>query len=454
MMEDENNKWQRRFERERNARKIAENMLEEKALRVYQTNQELQDHLNTLENRIKERTQELTAAMEAAQRADQTKTEFLATISHEIRTPINGIQGMVDLLLNSELNAEQHSQAFAIQRSAKTLQAVVDDILDYSRIEVSGLELREESFDLPTLLEEVAGLIEHDCQTKGLTIEIDLSPALNKTFVGDIRRIKQVLLLLASNAVKFTEQGGIIFRANAETEHRSRSTVQFEVIDSGIGIKEEHVSELFEGFSQLDASHSRRFGGAGLGLALSKRIIESMEGKLGVDSTYGEGSIFWFAVPLGIEENKSGYWLLNDNEDNTAEPEIKVLKASAPKAGLKVLVVDDNQINCQFAQHFLHELGHECLIAENGAEAVEKARIEAVDLVLMDIQMPVMDGFEATRKIRLLGSEKGEVPIYAMSADNDPATNREAMESGMNGFLGKPIEKRVLEKVLEKVSQG
>jgi len=448
----ESEKWQRRLDRERNARKEAEGLLEEKSLKLFQANQDLQAHLNTLESRIKERTQELTAAMEAAQTADQTKTEFLATISHEIRTPINGIQGMVDLLLISSLDVEQKAQAQAIQQSAKTLQSVVEDILDYSRIEASGLELREEAFDLPTLLEEVSDIISQEAQAKGLSASIELSPALNKTFIGDVRRIKQVLLLLASNAVKFTHSGQITFRANAETEHRSKATVQFEVVDTGIGIKEDDLNDLFESFSQLDASHSRRFGGAGLGLALSKRIIESMEGKVGVDSTYGEGSTFWFAIPLVIEENKSGYWLLSDSETESVAPELNFVKAAPKKSQLKVLVVDDNQINCQFAQHFLHDLGHECQLAENGADAVEKTKESPFDLVLMDIQMPVMNGFEATEEIRKLGNENQQVPIYAMSADNDPETNREATKSGMNGFLGKPIEKRMLERVLQSVS--
>ncbi|OGT90997.1 MAG: hypothetical protein A2514_07775 [Gammaproteobacteria bacterium RIFOXYD12_FULL_61_37] len=448
---DEAGKWQRRFERERNARKDAEELLEQKALDLYKANRHLLENLLSLEKRIEERTRELTAAMQAARRADQAKTEFLATISHEIGTPLNGVAGMADLLLGSDLNDEQRSQALAIRRSAKKLEDVVADILEYSRIDGAGLELRQEPFDLPALVEEVAALIQDDVRKKGLALEIELPSALRKTFVGDSRRLRQVLTHLANNAVKFTESGRVRFRVSADTDQRTRSMVQFEVMDTGIGIREENVPGLFEAFSQVDASRSKRYGGAGLGLALSKRIIESMDGKLGVESRFGEGSTFWFAVPLGIEENTAGYWLLVDEDKKVSEPDTGVPLREARQKRLKVLVVDDNLINRQFAMHFLNELGHQSGFAENGAEALEQVVKEPYDLVLMDIQMPVMDGYEATRQIRALGGAAAALPIYAMSADDDFATNQAATEAGMNGFIGKPIERRSLEKILQRL---
>lgn len=450
-MEDEAEKWRLRFERERKSRKEAEELLEQKALELYRANRQLLENLLSLEKRIEERTRELTAAMQAARRADQAKKEFLDSVSHELLTPITGVFGMVDLLLGSNLSDEQRAQALDIRRSAKQLEEVVKVILDYSDRDGSGGELREVPFDLPALVDGVANGLRDEVRRKGLELEIDLPAALRKTFVGDVERLGRVLTHLANNAVKFTERGKITLRVSADTEQRTRSMVQFEVIDTGIGIREEHVSGLFEAFSQVDASHSKRYGGAGLGLALSKRIIESMDGKLGVESRFGEGSTFWFAVPLGIEENISGYWLLIDEEKRVTESHTGVSHKEVRRKSLKVLVVDDNLINRQFAIHFLNELGHQSGVAENGAEALEQVGREAYDLVLMDIQMPVMDGYEATRKIRELEGPAATVPIYAMSADDDTATTQAARDAGMDGFIGKPIERRTLEKILQAI---
>ncbi|MBU0498719.1 MAG: response regulator [Gammaproteobacteria bacterium] len=445
-------KWRLRFERERRSRKEAEELLEQKAVELYRANRQLLENLLSLEKRIEERTQELTAAMQAARRADQAKTEFLAGVSHEFRTPITGIDGMVDLLLGSDLNEEQRSQALAIRRSARALGEMVNNILEYSQSDGAGLELRELPFDLPDLIEAVAAHIQEEARKKGLTLEVELPLPLRRTFVGDVKRLRQVLSHLANNAVKFTEKGKIGLRVSADTDQRTRSMVHFEVIDSGIGIREEDIPGLFEAFSQVDASFARRFAGAGLGLALSRRIIESMDGKLGVESRFGEGSTFWFAVPLGIEENTAGYWILVDeemsvNDIGTGTPPPKEVR----RKSLKVLVVDDNLINRQFAMHFLNELGHRSGFAENGREAVEQVSREGYDLVLMDIQMPVLDGYQATRQIRELGGTAATLPIYAMSADDDAATTQAAQAAGMNGFIGKPVDRRSLEKLLQAI---
>ena len=367
---------------------------------------------------------ELVAAKEAAEAGARAKSAFLATMSHEIRTPLNGVLGMAALLRRSGLSAEQLDQVETIRNCGDALLGIIDDILSFSKLESGMVEIEQVPFGLARLVNAAVRVSLGAAQAKGLELTFELRPELPAFVRGDEKRLRQVLLNLLSNAVKFTPRGSVRLRVRG-SEADGEPRLRFEVVDTGIGIPESAKDRLFKEFSQADASINRRFGGTGLGLAISKRLIEAMGGAIGVVSTPGAGSTFWFEIPLQVAEP-------------TAEPADPAADLQNPEAALHILVVEDMVVNQKLAKGMLRSLGHVVDIAEDGEAALAKVQARSYDLILMDMQMPRMNGLEATAAIRALESSKS-VPIIAMTANVFDTDRENCLAAGMNDFVGKPI---------------
>lgn len=402
--------------------------------------------------------QQLTERNEQLARATHMKDEFLANMSHEIRTPMNAVIGMTKLALETSLTTQQRGYLSKIDKSASVLLHVIDDILDFSKIEAGKLHLEQVPFSLNEVLSNLADVTGLQAEQKGLELLFNVSAESPHHLIGDPLRLGQVLLNLVSNAIKFTATGHIVVSVTPVADSAAAATLRFTVADTGIGLAADQQSRLFQAFSQADASTTRRFGGTGLGLAISKRLVDLMQGEIGIESRLGEGSSFWFTATFAIAPHSPNLLpqpnpdLLGWGQPAPVGDEHSAIAQPIPPAVLnqvRVLLVEDHEINQELAVELLTQAGAIVTIANNGQEACDRVGTETFDVVLMDCQMPVVDGYEATQHIRTM-AQGANIPIIAMTANAMQGDREKCLQAGMNDYLAKPIVKENLYSLIQR----
>ncbi len=396
---------------------------------------------------LKRTREELIKAKRSAEAAAEAKAIFLANMSHELRTPMNGIIGMVDILKRTKLTDAQYEYLNIIESSGENLLSIINDILDLSKIEAGHMELETIPFSLHDEVRRVANIMQVIANKKKLSVKLHIGKEVPPYVKGDPVRMKQIIINLVNNAIKFTEKGNITISVEKKSAEDGKAQILFKIMDTGIGISPEGQKKLFQSFSQVDKSTTRKYGGTGLGLMISKNLTQMMGGEIGVESVEGIGSTFWFTISMELSDEKSCEKQHRADDDTVHEDKIHV----QPK--LNILLVEDNKINQKVAMLNLNNLGYQVDIANNGKEAVEKFQNGGYDLIFMDVQMPEMDGVEACKKIRELENNSDstkKIPIIAMTANTSEDERKKYMEAGMDDYISKPFKQKELIEIFKK----
>lgn len=381
----------------------------------------------------KEKEKALFEASKAAEAANKSKSEFLATMSHEIRTPINAFMGALGLLMDTPLDNQQRKYSTIAQSSAESLLVLINDILDFSKMEAGKIDFEHAPFDLSELLESVKEMLEPKVSDKGISFEINFNSSTPNFLYGDAGRLRQVLLNLVGNAIKFTDHGGVMINVLPESESMKEVTIKFEVIDSGIGISPENSHNLFTKFTTFAPPYTRKYGGTGLGLAISQKLVEMMKGKIDFDSHPGKGSRFWFEIRF-VKLSSMDIYQISTKKINS-------IKLSHKKFSGRILLAEDSPTNQLVVKTILEKAGIIVDLASNGIEAIEAFERRDYDLILMDVGMPEMDGIEATKRIRQISREGIHTPVIAMTAHVLKGDREDLISAGMDDYLAKPASK-------------
>jgi len=399
--------------------------------------------VNSYKAKMEEKNEEARHAVEA-------KANFLANMSHEIRTPMNAISGMAQLLSEREFSKEENEYVATIQRSADSLLSIINEILDFSKIDSGNMEIIEEEYDFNSLIHDVLSIIEFRMKSKTVKLKVDIDPKVPRAMIGDELRIRQVLINLLNNAVNFTNRGYITLHIHWVKNDEDSGVLEVAVEDTGIGISEENMKKLFRAFGQIDTRKNRNVEGTGLGLAISKSLLNLMGGDIWVRSKEKEGSTFSFRLPQRVKDSRPSNYETNHEEIQEMNDTFKIT-FKAPSA--KVMIVDDNKVNLMVACELMKRFGFEATLVESGAEAVERIEEHLVtyDIVFMDHMMPFMDGVEATQRIRALDTEyAAELPIVALTANAIKGVEKQFRLAGMNDYISKPIHMKQLSEILQK----